>query len=338
MLRLVASMIVCTVLVSAEGLAQTCRSDAYTVSIPDDYEHHRWVGDPEPGDILVEFAGFTAALDGPDDDDNNPSTANFMFQPEWVAHEVRRHVDGGMFVYASGFERPRPWYEFSPFPNVPSVEGVTDIELDNSYDGEGRIWNRGHLATRSLVNRIGEEAGCNTHNFANAVPQYWSLNQGEWLALERYTGAIANQYGRAWAINGPVFLPGREIETVGTGQEARIPIPHGLFKVIAFSVDDELYVRAFLFWQPTYENVRSIMAATGGDNAPVLGYRLCRSTDQEDYDFTPYVSSLDEIESLTGITFFPDAEGSERRALNQFSSRGIWAIDRRFYPAPCGVD
>jgi endonuclease G, mitochondrial len=148
-----------------------------------------------------------------------------------------------MFMYADGFDRPSKWYELSKFADVASEPGVTDLRLDDSYGGEGTIWNRGHMATRNLVNRLSSEAGCNTHTFANAVPQFWSLNQGEWLALENYTGALANEYGEAWAISGPIFLPNLKVETIGGEGETKIPIPHALFKVIVFEVDGDIYVR-----------------------------------------------------------------------------------------------
>lgn len=317
--------------------SETCESSGYPVTIPDDHEHARWidVDNLEPDDVLFEFGGFTAVFDGPDDDDDDPSTEDLLQQPEWAAHEVKRYVENGMFVYANGLKRPRPWYELSLFSDVASVVGVTDIELDDSYSGEGTIWNRGHLATRSLVNRLSARAGCNTHNFANAVPHYWSLNQGEWVALERYVGALANQYGRAWQISGPIFFPDLQIETIGGQGEAPIPIPHALFKVIVFHVDDEIFVRAFMFHQPAYATVKAIMA-TNGNKKPLMGFRLCESTDQDDYDFGPHVSSLQQIQDLTGIRFFPEVTDAEWRELNGFSSRGIWRVDRRFFERPCG--
>ena len=66
------------------------------------------------------------------------------------------------------------------------------------------------------------------------------------------------------------------------------------------------------------------------------GFRLCASTDQDAYDFAPYVSSLTEIERLTGITFFPGVNAAEKTQLNEFSSQGLWAIDRQFFERPCG--
>jgi endonuclease G len=293
-------------LLPTPAAAATCSAAAYPVAMPADYEHTRWIDAAhlEDGDVVFQFGAFTAVFDGADDDDGDADTANLLDQPEWVAHEVKRYAEDGMFVYAAGLDRPNPWYEFDKFSAVASVPGVTNVLLDDSYKGEGEIWNRGHLATRNLVNRLSDEAGCNSHTFANAVPQFWSLNQGEWLALENYVGALANEHGRAWHISGPIFLPDLEIETIGESGEVTIPIPHAMFKVIVFMVEEDIYARAFIFHQPTYASVKAIMQSNGG-KLPLMGFRPCRSTDQDAYDFAPFVSSLTEIENLTKITFFP---------------------------------
>jgi endonuclease G, mitochondrial len=334
----VAASVWVSILEVGVAVAASCKAAGYPIGSGDgDYQHDRWVKGAEAGDLKFKFEGFVSMFDGADNDDNDASKPDVLFQPEWVAQEVQRYLEGGIFVYAKGLDRPSNWYEFRRFSGLPTGDGITTFDLDNSYDGEGLIWNRGHMATRNLVNRINAEAGCNSHNFANAVPQYWSLNQGEWLALENYTGALANKYGTAWQISGPVFIPGADIEFIGQDGEVRIPIPHALFKVIVFNVEEEIYVRAFLFHQPEYERVKEIIAATG-TKQPYMGFHLCPKTKQEDFDFSGYVSSLSEIEGMTGIEFFPDATTAEKVALNEYSSRKIWAVEPQFFERPCGTE
>jgi len=320
-----------------EASAETCKAAAYPIKSNEGYEHDKWLRGQEAGDLKFEFQGFISIYDGLDDDDSNADLPNVLSQPEYVTQEIHRYVEGGMFLYPAGFSRPSKWYEFSKFTGTPTKTGVTTLKLDGSYTGEGTVWNRGHMATRNLVNRVSSEAGCNSHDFANAIPQYWSLNQGEWLALENYAGALANKYGTAWQISGPIFLPDAEVETIGQDSEVRIPIPHEVFKVIIFEVEDDIFVRAYLFQQPTYHQVKAIMSSNG-DKPPLMGFHLCRTTDQEAYDFTPYASTLSEIERLTGIIFFPAASASEKSALNDYSSRAIWKIDKQFFEKPCGEE
>jgi hypothetical protein len=45
-----------------------------------------------------------------------------------------------------------------------------------------------------------------------------------------------------------------------------------------------------------------------------MGFHLCPKTEQEAYKFSPYASSLQEIEKATGIKFFPDATPSEKNS------------------------
>ena len=317
---------------------EECNRQPYSIQPSPGYEHTKWISSNEAGDILFEFGGFTSSFDGLDDDDNNPATQNVLVQPEWVAHEVRRYIDQGMFLYAQGFDRPRPWYEHEGTDFVDGEFGFDDgKKIDRSYSGEGRVWNRGHMATRSLVNRLSSEAGCNTHFFFNAVPQYGPMNSGDWLALERYTGALANKYGRAWAMNGPIFYEDVDLETIGGTDEIPIPIPHALFKVIVFQDEEEIFVRSYIFPQPSYARVQAIMASNGG-KIPSMGFRSCRYTDQDNYDFSPYVASLTEIEGLTGIEFFPGATAAEKEELDAFSTRNIWNVERSYYARACGVD
>ncbi len=49
--------------------------------------------------------------------------------------------------------------------------GVAKKRLDDSYDGIGNTWNRGHLAMSDHAQRIAAEAACNTHHFWNGSPQ-----------------------------------------------------------------------------------------------------------------------------------------------------------------------
>ena len=147
------------------AFGQSCDKNPHPIQAASGYDHTKWIESNEPGDIEFSYGGFVSMFDGPDDDDGDPNTQNILAQPEWVAHEVRRYVEGGVFAYASGFKRPRPWYEHEDTSFVDAHFGFSGKKIDRSYSGEGHIWNRGHMATRSLVNRLSSEAGCNTHFF-----------------------------------------------------------------------------------------------------------------------------------------------------------------------------
>lgn len=77
------------------------------------------------------------------------------------------------------------------------------------------------------------------------------------------------------------------------------------------------------------------MAANGG-RKPMLGFRMCRGTNQELYDFTSHVATLAEIEKLTGVSFFPRSSVEQKTLLNQVSNRGLWPIEMHYFEKPCG--
>jgi endonuclease G, mitochondrial len=335
MRKLIAPIVAALWVVSSGAQAEKCRPGGYDISIPAGYQHDKWVRSDRQGDIRFEYDGYTSVFYAPNYRLGDPSVSTHLAHPYWVAHELRKYVKNGVFAYADGFDRPNPWYELPQLSFLASQAGVTEPKVDKSYAGEALIWNRGHLATRNLVNRISSEAGCNSHTFANAIPQYWSFNQGDWLALENSVGALANKFGKAWAISGPVYYPGVAVETIGEPGEIKVAVPHAVFKVIVFEAGQEKNARSFLFPQPGYSKVKAIMAANGG-RKPLMGYRNCRTTNQESYDFQPHASSLAEIERLTGLTFFAGASVEEKTALNSLSSRGLWPIEMQYFERPCG--
>lgn len=105
------------------------------------------------------------------------------------------------------------------------------------------------MAQRADANRIGEAYGCNSHVFANAVPQKPELNQGIWLALENYISSLANQRGELWVVTGPIYEKGAPLETIGDTQRKEIPvaIPDKLFKVVFMEGDAGVEVLSFIY-------------------------------------------------------------------------------------------
>ena len=77
---------------------------------------------------------------------------------------------------------------------------------DDSYRGSG--FDRGHLAMKLLVERLGQDAAYCTHTVLNAIPQRPNFNRGIWQNLELLTGAWAQVYGRIWVIQGTGLFPG----------------------------------------------------------------------------------------------------------------------------------
>lgn len=132
-------------LASAADRCQSASHGTYPIVTPPGYEHDRFGISSETGDKHFDFGGFVSYFDGSDDDTGDGS-ADLLMIPEWVAYEMRRFVDDtGRPIPPPGLERPRPWHELEDLvADRPGQE-----KLDASYEGVGRIWSRGHMATRS---------------------------------------------------------------------------------------------------------------------------------------------------------------------------------------------
>lgn len=156
---------------------------AYPVRLAAGYDHDRYgVG---PVDLLFEFEAFTSSFDSNDDDDGD-GTADLLAVPEWVAYELKRYGESPPFEAPKPSpKRPSPWYEMDELSFLGQQVGVTEDDIDESYRGFGTdpglpgfgVVNRGHLTMKSHGQRISWKAGCNTHVFANAVPQQRDFNQ-----------------------------------------------------------------------------------------------------------------------------------------------------------------
>ncbi|MFC1336161.1 MAG: DNA/RNA non-specific endonuclease [gamma proteobacterium symbiont of Clathrolucina costata] len=287
-----------------------CPSTPYILQTPPGYDHLRYA--PIEKERLYDGGSFVASVDGADDD-NGDGENDYLVEPNWVAYHLKSYRSPRGSNYAPAYKRPRDWYRIPLFDEERKYYR-TNKSIDNSYDGVGRVWNRGHLAQRADANRLGEEYGCNTHVFANAVPQKASLNQGIWLALENYVSSLANQRGDVWIVAGPIFEQGHPIETIGDQGRKEIPvaIPDEIFKVVFMEQESGVEVLSFIYPNKYEQEPANYLSGN------------CQR-DQR-YDHTPYIVSLSDVERATGLTFFGDVDMdlSEFKAIR---ATGLPSID-----------
>ena len=194
----------------------TCESDRglspYPIVAIPGYEHDRYA--PVEREVVKEFGAYISSFDGDDDDDGNGG-GDLLAVPQWVTYELKGvapDVSGEYSEPDISIKRPNDWYKAPALSFLwEDRPGVTKSRIDNSYDGIGKIWNRGHLAMADHAQRISWQASCNTHFFWNAVPQAADMNQGPWRHLEDYTAAASNKFKRIWIIAGPIFEHGKPI-------------------------------------------------------------------------------------------------------------------------------
>lgn len=272
------------------------------------YSHDRW--ETQPRDVVREFRAFTVSFDGADDDDAD-GTPSLWRVPEWVAYEIKR-FEGECIPTGS-----RPAW-FSDDQLVAAGQAARDDSYTESRDFRRRYddwFVRGHLAMKLIAERLGEDAAWNTHTLLNAVPQRQSFNAGIWLDLEELTGAWANRYDSVWVITGPILVDNYPTTWIGdeADGEAQVAVPEALFKIVVKeSADpDSPDVLAFVYPQ----------VGPGYLSAP--------------YDHTRYLTSVEEIETLTGLSFLNVVPEPARQAVVKSSASGLWPVAQSNFVRAC---
>jgi len=273
---------------------ESCPPRPYVLPDLEDYNHMKYA--PSHKGRLYDGKSFVASIDTIDDD-NGDGVKEFLAQPEWVANHIKSYNTDRPSGYAPGFKRPSNWYKLKIFDEE-RIFYKTKKRIDNSYDGIGRVWNRGHLAQRADANRISEAYGCNTHVSANALPQAAKFNQGIWLGLENYISSLSNEVGELWVVSGPIYVPGQNIEYIGESEKHEVPvaIPDKMFKVIFIELEDGSGVQ-----------ILSLIYPNKFKELPNL-YKTGRCNTDKTYNHNPYLVSLSQIEIETGLRFFPNVD------------------------------
>jgi len=132
-------------------------------------------------------------------------------------------------------------------------------------------FDKGHLCPAG-DRRFSFEAHQETFLTSNISPQNHKFNAGIWNKLEQKTRYWAKRYNGVYVITGGILNPG--LKTIG---DEKVAVPDQFYKIIMDASNDNYSLIAFLI-----------------PNAPVEG------------SFYNYTVSVDEIENLTGINFFPN--------------------------------
>jgi hypothetical protein len=302
----------------------------YPAAVSTQHDHRRYA--PSARGLQKLFTAYFAVFDDTDDDSGD-GRPDLRFNPEFVSYELR-----GVTANANGdFEepdvsivRPGSWYSSREFaPLIAAMPTPSTRRLDNSYDGIGEVWNRGHLTMSDHAQRISAEAACNTHHFWNASPQAEDLNQGPWRHLEDYSAAASNKYGRIWIIAGPIFDRATPRLTIGDTGEIPIEVPDAFFKVLVRDGASGPETLAFLFEQPN-------IAGAPGRPQPAATWINCNRARAQNhtYDHRARLVSIAQIEARTGMRFFRNRPN--RQALVNARATQLWPVETRYWdPRVC---
>jgi|OpeIllAssembly_1097287.scaffolds.fasta_scaffold119926_2 DNA/RNA endonuclease G (NUC1) len=240
------------------------------------YNHTKW--GITPTDLVYYFAAYTTSFDS-DDDNNGDGTPDIWGVPEWVAYEIKRKSDKPMPEY----KRPASWLTDDSFnakgivPNDDTYAVAGTNEMKVVKDDYRFV--RGHMCPKETADRMGEDAGYNTHTMLNAVPQLQWQNNGIWKLLEQKCMVWADKYGQIWVVSGPANFKKNPSMWLGQNGEVKAAIPDAIYKIV---------IR---------ENKES---QTG---VKTLAFLFPNIIPKEMKDISDFLTSIEEIEKITGLHF-----------------------------------
>ncbi len=173
------------------------------------------------------------------------------------------------------------------------------FEVDKAVKTKAAHWrnykksgyDRGHLCPAG-DRKYSKAAHDETFLTSNISPQTHSFNAGVWNRLEQKTRYWASKYDGVFVVSGGVLKKG--LKTIG---EEKVSVPDQFYKVLIDNNSGKTKMLAFLL---PHED----------SNKPL-------------YEF---VVSVDEVEELTGIDFFPELDDVKENKLEASSSYKGWSF------------
>lgn len=209
---------------------------------------------------IIEHTGYTLSFNR---EHNNPN---------WVAWELTAEEAEGTLPRSDDFDID---------PDVPAPHQVSP----NDYTRSG--YDRGHMVPAADM-KWSSKAMKECFYMSNICPQNHSLNSGAWSTLENACRRWAKNEGAVYIVCGPVYKSSKP-KTIG--QQLRISIPDGFFKVV--------------------------LSLNEGKEKAIGFYYANRDGKQPMHETA---TTVDEIEALTGIDFFVNIpDRLERRIEAEYS-------------------
>ena len=172
------------------------------------------------------------------------------------------------------------------FRTDPNFDGAQ--AQDDDYRNSG--WDRGHMAPAADM-KLTEQMMRESFYFTNICPQNHNLNSGDWKALEELVRDCATRYSKIYVTCGPIVTD-NTYGKIGTNQ---VTVPDAFYKVLMVPTDN------------CYQSIGFIMENKAG-HKPLSTYAL----------------SVDEVESRTGLDFFPALPDDIESKTESTYSLPVW--------------
>lgn len=177
---------------------------------------------------------------------------------------------------------------------LPDPKVRTESATPNDYRNSG--YDRGHLVPAADM-AFDEDAMMETFFMSNISPQAKNFNKGIWRELEELTRSWAEKNVKLFVVTGPV-LTGAVKGKIGANE---VSIPTSYYKILLDLNEPEKKAIAFVVpneisYEPLYK----------------------------------YVKSVDEVEQLTGIDFFPELMPKEvEEELEARYNLDLWEFNKK---------
>ena len=228
-----------------------------------------------------------------------PGTDTLRYQPGYIlsydgARRVPRWVGERLSPDIVDGDLPEMERQFAPDDSLPLAMRAQLIDFADS----GYV--RGRLA--AAANHRGDARAFRaSYLLSNVAPQLGAdFRATFWVALERRVRNWARGSDQLWVITGTLFLApeGSSEVTYKLIGERRIAVPTHFFKVLLWERDQSRAMQAFLV-----------------PHKPLAA----------DADPAAFLVSVDHIEALSGLDFFPDLGEPTQARLEAAESDVLWA-------------
>jgi endonuclease G len=159
---------------------------------------------------------------------------------------------------------------------------------DGDYKGSG--YDRGHLAPAADMS-WSKQTMLESFYYSNMSPQDPSFNRGIWKKLEELVRTWARENNSLYVVTGPILSD--NLPTIGSN---KVSIPSFYYKVL---LD---------YSQPDFKAIGFIIPNQGSKA-----------------DLSSFAVSIDKVEQLTGLNFFPNLPDQQENALESSVCIPCWS-------------
>lgn len=173
------------------------------------------------------------------------------------------------------------------------VDFAEDTEVPEpratDWDYYNSGYDRGHMCP-AADNKWSKKAMEESFLFTNMCPQNGNLNRGDWNEMEMACRKWAKKYGGLYIVCGPILYKGKH-RTIGNN---KVVVPEAFFKVVLRT----------------------------GDDPQAIGFIYKNTSGNRPKD--SYVNTVDEVERITGIDFFPSLPDDVEKNVEATADIANW--------------